>query len=144
MRVKKCTMKIVKYEDLEIWQLSVVVTKEIYDIATKDQFFKDFGLRDQICRAAVSISSNIVEGYEKNNNNEFIRFLKIAKGSVGEVKNQLYIASKIKYLSEIEFSRMYSKLDILARKIGSLIYYLNNNRKNYLGFLKNRTTRQHA
>ncbi len=74
-------MKIQKFEELNIWKLSLGVTKEIYDLTAKGNFSRDFGLRDQIRRAIVSVSSNIVEGFEKNNNNEFVRFLKIAKGS---------------------------------------------------------------
>lgn len=63
-------MKIEKFEDLEIWKLSLKITKDIYDLTSKGKFAKDFGLRDQIRRAIVSVSSNIVEGFEKNNNNE--------------------------------------------------------------------------
>ena len=85
-------MKILKFEDLSIWKLSLRLTKEVYDLTAKKEFFADFGLKNQLRRAVVSISSNVVEGFEKNNNNEFIRYLKIAKGSVGEVRNQLYIA----------------------------------------------------
>jgi len=71
-------MKILRFEDLEIWKLSLKITKIIYDLTSEGKFSKDFGLRDQIRRAMVSVSSNIVEGFEKRNNNEFIRFLKRA------------------------------------------------------------------
>jgi len=84
-------MKIVKFEDLEIWKLAILGVKNIYKLTQNENFSRDFGLRDQIQRAVVSISSNIVEGFEKNNNNEFIRFLKIAKGSCGEVRNHEFI-----------------------------------------------------
>lgn len=93
-------MKIQKFEELNIWKLSLLITKDIYDLTSKGNFSKDYGLRDQIRRAVVSISSNIVEGFEKNNNNEFVRFLKIAKGSAGEVRNQLYIALAINYINQ--------------------------------------------
>lgn len=88
-------MRIKKFEDLNIWKLSLKITKLIYDLTSKDKLNKDFGLRDQLRRPIISVSSNIVEGFEKNNNNEFIRYLKIAKGSVGEVRNQLYMAREI-------------------------------------------------
>ena len=65
-------MKILKFEDLEIWKLSLKITKAIYDLTSEGKFSKDFGLRDQIRRAMISVSSNIVEGFEKRNNNEFI------------------------------------------------------------------------
>jgi four helix bundle protein len=70
-------MRITKFEDLKIWQIALKITKEIYDITSKKEFSKDFSLRDQIRRAIISVSSNIVEGFEKNNNNEFIRFLNV-------------------------------------------------------------------
>ncbi|PIZ45900.1 hypothetical protein COY30_01155 [Candidatus Woesebacteria bacterium CG_4_10_14_0_2_um_filter_44_9] len=82
-------MKITKFEDLEIWKRSLIVTRIIYDYSAKPVFSRDFGLRDQIRRAAISISSNIVEGFEKRSNNEFRRFLLIAKGSTAEARNQL-------------------------------------------------------
>lgn len=121
-------MKILKFEDLEIWKLSLKLTKMIYDITFKDKFSKDFGLRDQIRRAVISISSNIVEGFEKSNNNEFIRYLKIAKGSVGEVRNQLYISLSIGYINVNEFNELNRSFIELANQIGKLINYLNKTR----------------
>ena len=93
------------------------------------KFSKDYGLKDQIQRAIISVSSNIVEGFEKNNNNEFIRYLKIAKGSCGEVRNQMYIAQTIEYISEKEFEDLNQKLLTLSSKIGCLIKYLEKTRK---------------
>jgi four helix bundle protein len=117
-------MKIKKFEELKIWQSSLKITKEIYYLTNKKEFFKDFKLRDQIRSAIISVSSNIVEGFEKNNNNEFIRFLKIAKGSAGEVKNQLHIALIVKYISQKEFDKINKELEDLANQIGKLISYL--------------------
>lgn len=97
-------MKINKFEDLDCWKLSLKVTKLIYDATSKKEFSKDFFLRDQLRRSIVSVSSNIVEGFERSNNNEFVRFLKIAKGSSGEAKNQIYIAREVGYLSDKEFN----------------------------------------
>ena len=122
-------MKIKKFEDLKIWRLSLKITKEIYDISAKKEFSKDFALRDQIRRAIISVSSNIVEGFEKNNNNEFIRFLKITKGSIGEVRNQLYIALAINYITHKEFKELNNKLIDLANQVGKFIVYLEKNRK---------------
>lgn len=117
-------MKIKKFEELSIWKLSLKIAKLIYDISSKNKFSKDFSLRDQIRRAVISISSNIVEGFEKNNNNEFIRYLKIAKGSVGEVRNQLFISKEIGYINNEEFCRINNLLIDLANQIGSFISYL--------------------
>jgi four helix bundle protein len=122
-------MKITKFEDLAIWRLSLRVTKLVYDLTSSKVFSRDFGLQSQLRRAVVSISSNIVEGYEKNNNNELIRYLKISKGSVGEVRNQLYIAKDINYISSSEFNNLNSLLLSLANQIGRFISYLQKIRK---------------
>jgi len=124
-------MKINRFEDLRVWQLALKATKEIYDITTKKEFAKDFSLKDQIRRAIVSVSSNIVEGFEKNTNNEFIRFLKIAKGSLGEVRNQLYIALAVNYIDKKEFNRLNEELIDLANQIGKFISYLQKRKINY-------------
>lgn len=122
-------MKITRFEDLGIWKLALKITKDIYDITSKREFSKDFGLRDQIRRAIISVSSNIVEGFEKNNNNEFIRFLKMSKGSVGEVRNQLHIALAINYIMQEEFDRIYEETETLSKQIGGFISYLEAKRK---------------
>jgi four helix bundle protein len=122
-------MKIIKFEDLQIWKLSLKLTREIYDLTSRKDFSKDFGLRDQIRRAIISVSSNIVEGFEKNNNNEFIRFLGMAKGSVGEVRNQLYIALTIRYVEQEELDQLHANLDQLSKQIGGFIKYLEDKRR---------------
>ena len=124
-------MKIEKFEDLEIWKISLSITKNIYDLTFTEKFSKDYGLKDQIRRAIVSVSSNIVEGFEKNNNNEFIRYLRISKGSCGEVRNQLYIALTVGYISDSEFEELNQKAKTLANKIGKLIIYLEGEKKKH-------------
>jgi len=123
-------MKIVRFEDLKIWKLSLKITKTIYDLTSKGKFAKDFGLRDQIRRAIISVSSNIVEGFEKNNNNEFVRYLRISKGSVGEARNQLYIAVAVGYITKLEFETINEELIDLSNQIGSFINYLISKKKN--------------
>lgn len=118
-----------KFEDLPIWRIALGITKVIYDLTAKQKFSKDYGLRDQIQRAIVSVSSNIAEGFEKNNNNEFARYLKIAKGSVGEVRNQLYIAFAVGYIDKKEFDDANKRLEELAEQIGGLLNYLDNHKK---------------
>ena len=122
-------MKFKKFEELPIWKLALKITKIIYDLTAKGKFSKDFNLRDQIRKAIISVSSNIVEGFEKNNNNEFIRYLKITKGSVGEVRNQLYIALSINYITTKEFEETNKMLEDLANQIGGFIGYLQKHRK---------------
>ena len=125
-------MNITRFEDLEIWQMSLENTKVIYDLSAKERFSKDFGLRDQIRRAVISISSNIVEGFEKRNNNEFCRFLRISKGSIGEVRNQLHIALSVGYISQSEFDSTNNTLEILAKRVGGLISYLEEQKRQKL------------
>jgi len=122
-------MKITRFEDLNIWKLSLMITRETYDLTSKKGFRMDFGLRDQVRRAIISVSSNIVEGFEKNNNNEFIRFLKIAKGSAGEARSQLYIALEVKYISKEEFNKANRDLISLSNQIGRFITYLQAHKK---------------
>jgi four helix bundle protein len=122
-------MKITKFEDITIWKLALSLTKEIYDITSIGNFAKDYGLRDQIRRAVISISSNIVEGFEKNNNNELVRYLKISKGSTGEVRNQLYIALAIGYITQPTFDALNEKFLDLANQTGKFISYLESKKK---------------
>jgi four helix bundle protein len=130
-------MKILKFEDLEIWQLALKITKYIYDLTSKKEFSKDFELKNQIRRSVISISSNIVEGFEKNNNNEFIRFLRISKGSCGELRNQIYIALTVEYITQEEFNKANNMLLEISSKIGKFISYLENQRKQS-NFIKTR------
>lgn len=117
-------MKIGKYEELKIWKASVELTKEIYRATSFNLFARDYALRDQIRRAVVSISSNIAEGFERNNNNEFIQFLRIAKASTGEVRTQLYIAAEIKYLDKEKYADLNQRFYNLSCQIGKLLNYL--------------------
>lgn len=128
-------MKIEKFEDLQIWKISIVLAKEIYLITSLNIFSKDYSFRDQIRRAVVSISSNIAEGFERNNNNEFIQFLKIAKGSIGEVRTQLYIAVEIKYLDKQKYIILNEQFYDLSCQVGKLLSYLRKV-KNNEGFPK--------
>ena len=88
-----------RFEDLEAWKIARELTKEIYRIVQNDLFLRDYGLRDQICRASVSIMSNIAEGFERGTRQEFLNYLFIAKGSAGEVRAQLYVVLDIVYLN---------------------------------------------
>jgi len=123
-------MKINTFNEIDVWKLAIELTLDIYNSCNLLAFKRDYSLMDQIRRAIISVSSNIVEGFERNNNKEFIRFLVIAKGSLGEVRNQLIIAYKLNYLSETQFNLLDEKSTILSYKIGSFIKYLKLNIKN--------------
>jgi four helix bundle protein len=117
-------MHIKHFEDLEIWKEACRLTKEIYRLTSGPKFSKDFGLRGQIQNAAVSIMSNIAEGFERGGNQEFSQFLYIAKGSCGEVRSQLYVAVDQGYISANESEELLNLFKRLSSMIGSLINYL--------------------
>ena len=107
------------FEDLEIWKSARELTNNIYKITKEISFSKDFDLRNQIRRAAVSVMSNIAEGYERGGNQEFIQFLSIAKGSCGEVRCQLYIAGDQNYINQNElkpFIEQCKRISIMINK----------------------------
>src|SRR5438046_8350176 len=95
--------EIERFEDIIAWQKARVLTKEIYAVAKTGEFRKDFGLRDQVQRAAVSTMSNIAEGFERGGDKEFIQFLSHSKGSCGDVRSDLYVALGRGYISPVSF-----------------------------------------
>lgn len=119
-------MKIEKFEDLEIWQNSMELILPIYEITYKEKISKDFGFKEQIRRAVISISNNIAEGFERQSNSEFIKFLFHAKGSAGEVRSMLYAAHKIGYITDIELKKYNNILVELSKHISNFIKYLKN------------------
>lgn len=113
-----------KFEDIEAWQKARELTKAIYALSNDGQFARDFGLRDQIRRASVSIMSNIAEGFGRGGNKEFIQFLSTAKGSASEVQAQLYVALDANYISNEQFQSLYALAQSTGNMIGGLIRYL--------------------
>jgi four helix bundle protein len=114
--------RIEKFEDIEAWQKARKITDNIYRVTRKDKFKKDYPLRDQIRRASISIMSNISEGFSRETDKEFIRFLTISKAS--EVQSQLYIALDQNYIDKKTFDGLYEMLDHCSRQIANLILYL--------------------
>ena len=112
--------KVTRFEDLVAWQKARVLTREIYVASNEGLFARDFGLRDQIRRAAVSVMSNIAEGHERGNPGDFHRFLSIAKGSSGEIRSQLYVALDVGYLDPTNFQRLFSLAEESSRIVGGL------------------------
>ncbi|MBQ7190096.1 MAG: four helix bundle protein [Kiritimatiellae bacterium] len=119
--------KVERFEDLEVWKRAKHLTCELYALARKGAFAKDFGFRDQICRAAVSIVSNIAEGFERRSNSQFMYFLDIANGSAGEVRAQLYIALDLGYITQSEFQDAFDGVVSIGKMLTSLIHHLRNN-----------------
>jgi four helix bundle protein len=113
-----------QFEDLNVWQDARQLVGAIYSTSKQRAFNQDFGLREQIRRAAVSTMSNIAEGFERGTRKEFIQFLNIAKGSNGEVRSQLHIALDQKYVSETEFVALRETAIVLSKKLSAFIRYL--------------------
>ena len=112
------------FEEIDAWQRSRKLTKQIYSLTSRAPFARDFGLKDQIRRAAVSIMSNIAEGFERSGTGEFIQFLAIAKGSAGEVRSQLYVALDQDYLAKDQFRILSDAALEVSRMISGLMSYL--------------------
>ena len=113
-----------QFEELEVWKCSKELAVLLYQLTEDGGFKKDYGLKDQLRRAGVSIVSNIAEGFERNGNKEFIQFLSIAKGSAGEIRAQLYIAKDLNYLSEEAFISLESKVRSISKMLSGFINYL--------------------
>jgi four helix bundle protein len=117
---------ITRFEDLEVWQLARDLANQIYRTYIQSEAFsKDYKLKEQINASSGSAMDNIAEGFERGGRNEFINFLSISKGSVGEVKSQLYQALDRKYISQQQFDSLYNQAEEVGRKIGAFIKYLN-------------------
>ena len=113
-----------QFEDLNFWQDARLLVGSVYAASKARTFGQDFGLRDQIRRAAVSTMSNIAEGFERGSRKEFIQFLNIAKGSNGEVRSQLCVALDQKYIGETEFVTLRESAVTLSKKLSAFIRYL--------------------
>ena len=113
------TTRIEKFEDFIAWQKARSLTREIYKI-TNLPVSRDFGLKDQIRRAAVSIMSNIAEGFERGRPSEFHQFLSIAKGSCAELRSQLYIAPDVEYIPQTRFRELMSIAEEVGQVVGGL------------------------
>ncbi|HXH09495.1 MAG TPA: four helix bundle protein [Alphaproteobacteria bacterium] len=103
-----------------MWQKAKELSLAVYQMTGKGSFAKDFGLRDQIQRAAVSVMSNIAEGFERYSRQEFKQFLSVARGSVAEVPSQLHLARELGYISDDEFSALHTLCLEIGRAMGAL------------------------
>ena len=117
------------FEEIRAWQTAWALTRRIYERSNRGAFARDYGLRDQIRRASVSIMSNIAEGYESETQTQFIRYLGLAKASAGEVRSQLYVALDAGYLNEADFDALSDVADKALRQLIRFIAYLRANKK---------------
>ena len=115
---------ITRFEDIIAWQTAREITRRVYALTNAGAFARDYGLRDQMRRAAVSILSNIAEGFESRTQALFIEFLGRAKGSAGELRAQLYVALDVGYLDRSGFEQLFDLSDKASREISRFISYL--------------------
>jgi len=112
--------KIERFEDLIAWQKARALTRAIYGVTRQGAFAKDFGLAGQIQRAAVSVMSNVAEGFERGGRGEFHQFLSTAKASCAELRSQLYVALDVGYLDQRKFADLLRQAEEVAKIIGGL------------------------
>jgi four helix bundle protein len=123
--------KVQRFEDFKVWKNARKAVNRIFDVTDKGFFVRDFGFKNQVRDAGISIMSNIGEGYERDGDKEFIQFLSYAKGSAGEVRSQLYIALDRGYITQKEFDEIYDILIQESKMLRGFIEYLK--KSNYTG-----------
>lgn len=118
------------FEELEVWKIAMELCTEVYSLTNSDLFSKDFALKDQVRRSAISIPSNISEGYERDGINQFFYFLAISKGSCGELRTQLRIAFNLNYITNNEYNLLNEKCLSTSKQLSGFIKYLRNYKLN--------------
>lgn len=118
-------MKVLNFEDMKVWQdARLFVQKRLQKMHNSKKSFKD-----QIQKASISLMNNIAEGYERHSNKELIKFLSYSKGSSGELRNMLYIALDLKYISQKEFQKLLEMNLSISKQLPNFIKYLKNRNK---------------
>jgi four helix bundle protein len=117
-------MKIERFEDIEAWKAARELVRDVYQVSRNERFERDFGLRDQVRRAAVSVMANIAEGFDGRSAQEFIRFLGYAFRSTTEVQSHLYVALDQSYILRDDFDRLYRQAVTAKKLINGFIKYL--------------------
>jgi four helix bundle protein len=116
-----------KFEDIKAWQKARRLTSKIYHVSGAVRFAQDFGLRNQVQRASVSVMANIAEGFGRHSDKEFANFLSIAHASVSEVQSHLYVALDLNYISAEAFEELYNLLEEIGRMTFMLAAHLRKN-----------------
>ena len=109
-----------RFEDLIAWQKARELARAVYDATKRDRFARDFGLRDQITRAAASVMSNLAEGFERGSRSEFHQYIVVAKASCAEVRSDLYLAHDVGYLDPGDFEKLMAQANEVARIVNAL------------------------
>jgi len=115
-----------RFEEIQAWQKARRATKRVHEVSMDNSFSRDFGLRDQVRRSAVSVTANIAEGNGRRTNKDFANFLVLSHGSAAEVQSHLYIALDLGYITEKEFDEIYGMFDEVSKMTRSLSMRLRN------------------
>ena len=121
--------KIETFEDLRVWQQGIELVKQVYLITKEGEISRDFGLRDQLRRAAVAVPTNVAEGFERSSRKEYVNFLNIAKGSAGEVRSLLRVALEVGYLNKSSYFHLYDLAKGLSCMLANQIQAINRSLK---------------
>ena len=113
-----------RFEDIEVWQLSRALVKDVYMLSSSEKIRKNYSIADQMQRAALSVMNNISEGFERQSNKEFTYFLKIAKGSVGEVRSMLYVLMDLNFIDDFQFQSYHNQTITISKSLSGFISYL--------------------
>ncbi len=122
-------MKIESFQEIESWKEARILVNKIYKLTSRNNFTKDYGLKDQIQRATVSIMSNIAEGFDSGSTKNFINFLNYSYRSASEVESLLFVALDLKYINNEEFEELLKELKSIKKLIGGFIKYLRKGNK---------------
>lgn len=114
------------FVELPIWQKAHSIALEIYKLSVNSELNKDYGLKDQMRRSAVSISSNIAEGHDRSSKKEYCYFLHVAKGSSAELRSQLHLAKDLNYLDTTTFEKLNEEVESINKMLGGFVKYLKN------------------
>jgi four helix bundle protein len=121
-------MRIKGFEDIDVWKEARKLVNMVYDLTEKTLFRKDFGLKEQIQRAAVSCMSNVAEGFDSDTDQQFIQLLSYTKRSASEAQSELYVALDRKYITKEEFEEVYRQAQIVRKLANGFIRYLRTGR----------------
>ncbi len=115
------------FEEFDVYKKGVVLAKNVFKTLEKSSFDKEFGFKDQLKRAVVSITNNIAEGSEYNSNNQFVKYLKIAKGSCAEVRNMLILSAELNFCEQVDIEESYKLSIEISQNLSNFIKYLKEN-----------------
>ena len=116
--------KITRFEDLPVWKDARKFANAVYTLTFSEAFIRDYALRDQTRRAAISIMANIAEGFDRDSGKDFIRFLRYSIASASEVRSHLHLASDLEYINETQHRQAIREALSISRQIGGFIKYL--------------------